>query len=663
MGNQNEEMNKWNLSAHCGSLLKMKLLVKLILGAVSLVTGKKPHVLIIVSDDAGFADVSWTGGVIPTPVLDEIRQESVTFNNFYVHPVCTPTRASLLTGRYAAVSGLNGPLFHGSTCSIDSQLPSFGKEMKARHYKTIMSGKWHLGFSQKEHTPESHGFDEFYGPLGCCCSYYNKTFWQPEFVPGVDFYHNGKPLVPPPRNHASEDFATHMAAKIREHGAEGKAASIPLFMMLTLTAPHSPLQPSADHLERCKHVHTHRRRLFCGLMVSVDEAVRSVRVALEDANMWKDTIVVYFNDNGANIWEGGRNYPFRGGKQSAWEGGSRAAAFIRLPTYMTGVTPSSKVFDGLAHVSDVMPTVLSLVDASLQNNTHTTSASRGQAEGDSILDEQQPKVVGYDLSSVLLDTSAPAPRSDVLLTFDPYRNDEVGRASYRWGKWKVFLGDPGDARFVYEPTGEHFIGTDPHDWAIELMMYFWHWLDEDKSGSLDEGSRDIGLALKESWRALWDMVTSGKSKHASTMYEDVMLFNLDLDPFEHDDVKAAHPLVLKRMLSRVKYLATQFPHNKTCNWWMLDKTSKPLTFSIEKNMHESKHAKNDQHEMLAYAPWITDAKTHQPKFVDARTHFRYILVSLMFLEVVIANLVLWGIYRFFCCVCWRCRNSIKSKTD
>jgi len=128
---------------------------------------KKPTVLVIVSDDQGFADVSWTGGVIPTPNLERIRNESTVLENFYVHPVCTPSRASLLTGKYAGHSAMTGPLLLAAPCKLkaEDKEATLATEMKRRGYYTSLSGKWHLGHHANEDTPTGHGFDDFYGVL------------------------------------------------------------------------------------------------------------------------------------------------------------------------------------------------------------------------------------------------------------------------------------------------------------------------------------------------------------------------------------------------------------------------------------------------------------------------------------------------------------------
>ena len=215
-------------------------------------------------------------------------------------------------------------------------------------------------------------------------------------------------------------------------------------------------------------------------MVSVDEAVKKVKSGLEEEGMWDNTLVIYFNDNGGNVWEGGRNYPYRGGKQSSHEGGSRAAAFIRFPPQY--ISTSVHDFDGLAHVSDVMPTVLGAIDSI---ETGKAGASAGP--------DQWKRGEGYDLSSAILSgparapeaTESQGPRKDVLMAYDKFTN----RTAYRFGRWKLISGTRGSNDFHVEPLSENsWIGDCLHDYICELIMHFQHWAYEDASGSLDEVS-------------------------------------------------------------------------------------------------------------------------------------------------------------------------------
>ena len=303
--------------------------------------------------------------------------------------------------------------------------------------------------------------------LSSAVAYYSKSYFHPLYGHIIDWRRNKEAVAPAPSKHSSEEFADSLIEVIEREKDD------PLFMMLTLTAPHSPLQAEDRHLAECGHVKTVRRRAFCALMMSADEAVGRVKKSLQDTGKWDDTIVFFVNDNGGNVWEGGRNYPFRAGKQSSFEGGSRGTAFLKLPK-SEGATP--REYEGLAHISDVMPTVLGIVDR-LSGSEAKEATNNGSAELGN----------GYDFSRPMLGLDEDNIREDVLMAYEPTTH----KLGYRYKDWKIVAGNIGDNRRFLEPTSEgQWIGSGFHDMVAELMMVVNHGLDEDASGTFDEMVRE-----------------------------------------------------------------------------------------------------------------------------------------------------------------------------
>lgn len=580
---------------------------------------KKPDVLIVVSDDQGYSDVSWTGGVFPTSELEALKNESVVLSNFYVHPVCTPSRAALLTGKFAARSGMTGPLLLGAPCNLDDSEPTFAQEMKARGYYTALSGKWHLGHHSWSHTPVGHGFDEFHGVLNCCAAYYSKVYYTPFCGHKIDWRNGTSAVAPAPSAHASELFADRLVSII-----SSAAPSTPLFLLLTFTAPHSPLQSEPRHLELCAHVNTVRRRTFCGLMMSVDEAVGRVRRAMIDAGRWDDSIVFFTNDNGGNVWEGGRNYPFRGGKQSSWEGGARATGLLKLPKHLDNVP---KEFDGLAHISDVMPSVLGYIDR-LDTNSPLTSAFRDGRGGD------WEKGLGYDLTLPILGISNDNMREDVLMSFEP----ATDRLGYRWGNWKLIAGVSNDGRRTLEPKSNwEWIGNNMHDFAAESIMHILHWVDEDASGSLDETVREISMLIQENFRWAWSFVTTG-GRQAS----EVLLFDLSVDPYEDNNLASKKPEIVGEMLERVERMKSHFPPN--CDWMLMDRK---IEYESVTYLDETTGRNVTK---MYHSPWVEDAdyETYKPHLFALNDLRKFGCSALAFLE---ALCIVFVVFKF-------CKTSI-----
>lgn len=286
-------------------------------------------------------------------------------------------------------------------------------------------------------------------------------------------------------------------------------------------------------------------------MASVDEAVGRVKEAMEERGRWDESVAVFFNDNGGNVWEGGRNFPFRGGKMSSFEGGVRATGLIKFPKSEEGRIPP--VFTGLAHVSDVMPTVLGYVDS-----LFTSPPSPSFPPGDAELGR------GYDLSSMLLGIDDKSPkREDVLMQYEP----STDRLGYRWNDWKLVSGQIGDPRRFLEPrTDQEWIGDTFHDRVAELIMHWQHGWDEDASGTMDETVREIAVTVQEYWRILIGVVKGGwRGKEKGR----ALLYNLSLDPYEDKDVAADHPEVVEDMVQRVSEMEKHFPKN--CDWFVMDR--------------------------------------------------------------------------------------------
>ena len=137
--------------------------------------GSAPNVLFIMADDLGFADAGYKSGVMPTPHIDRLAKESIDLEQYYVHPVCTPTRAALLTGRNAAGVGMPGPFLVGVPAGLGDEYETIGQSMQERGYHTMMSGKWHVGHAAWSHVPTRKGFERFFGFYSAAEGHYSKV--------------------------------------------------------------------------------------------------------------------------------------------------------------------------------------------------------------------------------------------------------------------------------------------------------------------------------------------------------------------------------------------------------------------------------------------------------------------------------------------------------
>lgn len=320
---------------------------------------RKPNIVILLADDLGFNDVSFHGGNIPTPNIDRIAREGVELSRFYVAPVCSPTRAGLMTGRYPIRYGLMRAVIppwrdYGldtSEVTLPEVLAKAGYEQRA------IFGKWHLGHSSLKYHPLRRGFTEFVG-------HYNGAidFFTHEREGEID-WHNGYEASHEP-GYSTDLIAGHATRFIREHAGE----SAPFLLYVPFNAVHSPFQAKPEDLPKYENLAPvggrpepeqsgqmlRNRRVLGAMNGALDQAVGQILDALNETGIAENTLVWFFSDNGG-VGGIGDNAPLRGQKASVWEGGIRVASAVRWPN--GGIAGGRKIDAPLANV-DILPTVM-----------------------------------------------------------------------------------------------------------------------------------------------------------------------------------------------------------------------------------------------------------------------------------------------------------------
>jgi len=329
--------------------------------AAQAASAQRPHILYIVVDDLGFADVGFHGSDIKTPHLDRLAATGARFGQFYAQPMCTPTRAALLTGRYPLRYGLQtGVIPSGASYGLATDEFLLPQALKAANYRTALVGKWHLGHGDKAFWPRQRGFDSFYGPLVGEIDHFKHE------AHGVtDWYRDNSLLV-------EEGYDTELfgAEAVRVIG--GHDPQTPLFLYLAFTAPHTPFQVPQQYLDLYPGIADPQRRTYAAMITAMDEQVGKAVAALEARGMRKDTLIVFHSDNGGtrNKMFAGEsavagdlpadNSPYRDGKGSLYEGGTRVVALANWPDHI----PAGEA-DGVVHVVDMLPTLAKLAGADL----------------------------------------------------------------------------------------------------------------------------------------------------------------------------------------------------------------------------------------------------------------------------------------------------------
>lgn len=311
---------------------------------------KKPNVIIIYTDDHGTLDANCFGAAdLCTPNIDSLSAHGVRFTQFYAAPVSSASRACLLTGQYAKRAGLTG---NAGGKGLPLEKETLAERMRDNGYQTACIGKWHLG-SWKEYTPNSRGFDYFWGFLGGCIdSYSHFYYWG---GPNRhDLWRNNQEI------YESGKFFTAGTMKEIRGFVENRKKDRPFFLYWAVNIPHYPLQPSEKWLE-CYAKLPNPRRMYAAFISTFDDYLGELRNLLVSQGLDKNTILIFQSDNGHSTEVrtfGGGGYcgDYRGGKFSLFEGGIRVPAIISWPGYV----PEGEVREQVAMNIDWFPTIAEL---------------------------------------------------------------------------------------------------------------------------------------------------------------------------------------------------------------------------------------------------------------------------------------------------------------
>lgn len=364
----------------------------------------RPNIIVVLSDDAGYADFSSYGGrQIPTPNIDAIAAAGVRFTNAYVSAsVCAPSRAGLLTGRYQQRFGFEHNTsrepasgYTHSDMGMDPAEKTIGDELKSNGYRTLAIGKWHQG-SEEKHFPLNRGFDQFYGFIGGQRSFftYKKT------PPREQQLYSNRHIVPEDSITYLTDMWTDKAISFIKNKDEK-----PFFIYLAYNAVHTPKDARRELWEKFPDISDRGRRTYAAIMTSLDLNVGRLTQALREGGLEENTLVFFVNDNGGATNNSSDNGLLRGMKGSKWEGGIRVPMMMKWPKKV----PGNSTYTHPVSTLDILPTSI--------------AASNGRRKGSKILD-------GVNLLPYIMKQNKSVPHQTLF-----WRRG--GAAAVREGNWKL----------------------------------------------------------------------------------------------------------------------------------------------------------------------------------------------------------------------------------
>ncbi len=331
----------------------MKFLIALLLTASVAFAAEapRPNVVFILADDLGWEDVSFNGGQIKTPNIDSIASSGAKLAQFYVQPVCSPTRASLMTGRYPMRYGLQtGVVRPWADYGLPLEERMLPQAIKDAGYSTFIVGKWHLGLIAPEYLPTHRGFDHQYGHYNGALDYFTHVRDG-----GFDWHRDDKV-------NRDEGYSTHLlsreAAKIVRESESGK----PFFLYVPFNAVHAPHQVPEKYKEPYSSM-SEPRRTYAGMVAAMDEGIGEILKALDEKNLRDNTLIFFSSDNGGpapgKVTSNGK---FRAGKGTLYEGGVRVAACI---SWKSKIVPGTTI-DQPIHMVDMYPTLIWLAGGKVE---------------------------------------------------------------------------------------------------------------------------------------------------------------------------------------------------------------------------------------------------------------------------------------------------------
>lgn len=336
------------------------LIFTVLLFFVATAQSQQPNIVLIVADDLGYGDLSTYGAQdLSTPALDSLAASGMQFSQFYANsPVCSPTRASLLSGRYPPLVGVPGVIrthANDNWGHLASDVQLLPEMLRSHGYHTAMIGKWHLGLYPPQR-PMDRGFDHFEGFLGDMMDDYYTHQRH-----GLNYMRHGEKVITT-EGHATDLFSD-WAVRYIESRTSSKA---PFFLYLAYNAPHTPIQPPEEWVRRVHQredgIDSTRAKLVA-LIEHMDHGIGKVLTALHESGYQDQTLVLFVSDNGGQLDVGANNGPLRAGKGTVYEGGLRIPAIASWPQNIA----SNSMSQALLTTMDIYPTLLEAANIKLSH--------------------------------------------------------------------------------------------------------------------------------------------------------------------------------------------------------------------------------------------------------------------------------------------------------
>lgn len=394
---------------------------------------KKPNIIILLADDLGFGDVGYNGSDIKTPHIDKIASEGARFNQFYACPMCSPTRAGLMTGRYPVRFGLMRSAISpqcdfGLSANEETIADMLGKA--AYDYRGII-GKWHLGYHRPVWVPLNRGFTYFKGCLNGAVNYFNRNLSiSPKLEGRLDWYLNGQLLN-------EEGYTTDLIGDAAVDFINSVPDNKPFFLYVPFTAPHGPFNAKPE--DEAKYPEREGvKRTYAGMVDNMDQNIGKILSCLKQRGQLDDTFILFCSDNGG-LLKGASNGELRGGKLTPYQGGIRVVAAARWPS---GGISGGKIIEERIGYIDILPTLMAVAGYG--------GKPKNELDGQNVLAVMKGETITDDRS---------------WFTYEDQGDDKIEDLAINTDQWKLIVSRPApDAGSKGSPAYKLFrIDSDPNE--------------------------------------------------------------------------------------------------------------------------------------------------------------------------------------------------------
>ncbi len=402
----------------------------------------RPNVLIVLTDDQGYGDLSCHGNpVLKTPHLDRLHMQSIRLTDFHSAPVCTPTRGQLLTGRDAMHNGAWSWAYGHEMIRRD--VPTMADMFKANGYRTGHFGKWHLG-DNYPYRPQEKGLDESV-TFGGAATHQTPDYWQNDNFD--DHYRHLDGTWQQDKGYCTDVWFDHAMEFMRRC----RDKDVPFFCYLPTNAPHGPYYVAKKYSDRFRGTENLPAEFF-GMIANIDENMGRVMAFLDEADLAKNTILIYMTDNGGTAGVRVYNSGMRGRKGQYYEGGHRVPCFIRWPR---GDLGEPRDIGALTQIQDLAPTLIDLCGLRVERE------NRNRFDGTSII-------------GLLRGDAKSLPDRMLVVQWSPLDYPQRGQAAVLWDKWRL-VHDKELYNIATDPGQTRDVAAQNPEIVVEMRKHYTRW--------------------------------------------------------------------------------------------------------------------------------------------------------------------------------------------